>query len=192
VDVGCGHGALVHFAREAGYADVTGVDGSREQVEAAAGLGIAGVSQGGVLETLDACEAGSVDVITAFDVLEHFSKEHIPTLVDAVLRALKPGGRWIIHVPNGDSPFFGSVYWGDLTHEVAFTRDSLAHLLLASGFSDVRSYEDRPVAHGLKSAVRAVLWTVVRGVLLTWIATETGVLDRGAVLSRNLLAVARK
>jgi 2-polyprenyl-3-methyl-5-hydroxy-6-metoxy-1,4-benzoquinol methylase len=192
LDVGCGYGALVHFAREAGYRDVSGVDGARQQVEAAENLGIGGVRLGGVLETLEAAPEGSLDLILALDVVEHFAKDELLLLVDAVHRVLREGGRWIIRVPNGDSPFVGNILYGDLTHELAFTRESIAQLLSASGFSDVRCYEDAPVVHGLRSATRAVLWRVIRAGLRLYTATETGNASRDAVLTRNLLAVARK
>lgn len=105
---------------------------------------------------------------------------------------LRPGGRWIIHVPNGESPFFGSIRYGDLTHELAFTRTSLAQLLLASGFAEVRCFEDQPVVHGAKSALRWLLWRGFRGVLRLYIAAETGDARGGHIFSQNLLAVARK
>ena len=52
LDLGCGHGAFIYFIREAGYANVVGVDHSSEQIAEARRLGIKGVSQGGVIETL--------------------------------------------------------------------------------------------------------------------------------------------
>ncbi len=192
LDVGCGYGALLHFAREAGYRDLSGVDAAKQQVEAAAALGIEGVREAGVLETLAAAAERSLDLIVSFDVMEHFTKDDLLRLVDAVHRGLREGGRWIIHVPNAESPFFGAVLHGDLTHQQAFTRESMAQLLLASGFSDVRCYEDAPVVHGLKSATRAVLWRVIRAGLRLYTATETGNASGAAVLTRNLLAVARK
>lgn len=88
---------------------------------------------------------------------------------DDVLRVLKPGGRWIIHVPNGESPFGGRMRYWDLTHELAFTRTSVAQLLLASGFSDVRCFEDQPVVHGAKSALRWLLWQGFRALLRLYI-----------------------
>ena len=192
LDVGCGYGALVHFAREAGYRDVSGVDAAKQQVEAAAALGIEGVREAGILETLAAAAEGSLDLIVTFDVIEHFAKDDLLRLVDAVHRGLRDGGRWIIHVPNGESPFVGSVLYSDLTHELAFTRESLAQLLLASGFSSVRCYEDAPVVHGPKSATRAVLWRVIRAGLRLYTATETGNASGDSILTRNLVAVARK
>ena len=52
LDLGCGHGALLHFAREAGYTDLRGVDGSPQQVAAARRLGIEGVAEGDLRDAL--------------------------------------------------------------------------------------------------------------------------------------------
>ena len=191
MDLGCGHGALVHFAREAGYRDVRGIDVAAEQVEAARRLGIQGIEQGDLLTGLGELPAGSCDVVVAFDVMEHFGKDELLSLVDGVHRVLKPGGRWILHVPNGESPFVGSVLHGDLTHELAFTRDSLPQLLLASSYSEVRCFEDPPVAHGLVSSLRLIVWRLVSLVLRLVAAAETGS-GRGAIFTRNLLAIAIK
>ena len=192
LDLGCGHGALLHFACEAGYTNLRGVDGSPQQVAAAQRLGIEGVAEGELRDTLAAQADASLDVVIAFDVIEHFTRDELLPFVDEVHRVLKPGGRWIIHVPNGESPFFGSIRYGDLTHEMAFTRTSLSQLLLSSGFSDVRCYEDAPVVHGAKSALRWLLWKGFRGVLRLYIAAETGDASNAHIFSQNLLAVARK
>lgn len=192
LELGCGYGALLHVLQEEGYENVRGVDGAPEQVAAANRLGIRGVEQGDLMAALTATLSGSVDVVVAFDVIEHFTKDELIPLVDAVCRVLKPGGRWIIHVPNGESPFGNRIRYGDLTHEQAFTRASLNQLLRSSGFDDVACLEDRPIPHGVKSAIRAALWRVIRVGLLTYIAVETGGFDRAAVFSQNLLAVAQK
>ncbi|HBD12395.1 MAG TPA: hypothetical protein DCZ13_09625, partial [Porticoccaceae bacterium] len=118
LDLGCGHGALLHFAREAGYTNLRGVDGSPQQVVAARRLGIEGVEEGDLRDALAAQPDASLDVVIAFDVIEHFTRDELLPFVDEVHRVLKAGGRWIIHVPNGESPFFGSIRYGDLTHEL--------------------------------------------------------------------------
>ena len=99
---------------------------------------------------------------------------------------------WIIHVPNGESPFGGRSRFGDFTHEQAFTRGSLTQLLLASGFATVACYEDAPAAHGAKSRLRALLWRLIRLALRLYLAVETGDTGRNAIFSQNLLAVAVK
>lgn len=192
LDLGCGYGALLHFAREAGYTNLRGVDGSPQQVAAARRLGIAGVEEGDLRDMLGAHADASLDVVVAFDVIEHFTRDELLPFVDEVHRVLKPGGRWIIHVPNGESPFCGTIRYGDLTHELAFTRTSLSQLLLSSGFSEVRCSEDQPVVHGAKSAVRWMLWKGFRGLLRLYIAAETGDAGGAHIFSQNLLAVAHK
>lgn len=192
LDLGCGHGALLHFAREAGYTNLRGIGGSPQQVAAARRLGIKGVEEGDLRDALAAQADASLDVVIAFDVIEHFTHDELLPFVDEVRRVLKPGGHWIIHMPNGESPFFGGIRYGDLTHELAFTRTSLAQLLLASGFSEVCCFEDQPVVHGTKSAVRWLLWQGFRSLLRLYIAAETGDAGRQHIFSQNLLAVARK
>lgn len=192
LDLGCGHGALLHFAQNAGYRNAQGVDRSPQQVAAARNLGIAGVAEGDLFEALRARPAGSVDTVVTFDVIEHFQKPELIRFVDEVHRVLREGGRWIIHAPNGESPFAGRMLYWDFTHELCFTRTSMAQLLMSSGFAQVRSYEDAPVPHGAKSAVRWLLWHVIRGALLLYMAIETGAIDRESVFSQNLLAVAVK
>lgn len=192
LDIGCGHGAILHALQQAGYRNARGVDGSAEQVQAAARLGIAGVQQGDLMQALRDTADASLDVVIAFDVIEHFTKAELIPLVDEVYRVLKPGGRWIVHAPNAEGPFGSRIRHGDFTHELAFTRTSLGQLLRASGFAQVGCFEDRPVPHGVKSLVRWLFWRMFRAALLFYLAVETGSLDRRVVLSQNLLAVAGK
>jgi cyclopropane fatty-acyl-phospholipid synthase-like methyltransferase len=190
LDLGCGHGALIHVAREMGYADLLGIDHSPAQVAAAKRLGIAGVHQGDLLEALKSLPAASRDAVVAFDVIEHFTKDELIDVTDEVLRVLKPGGRWIVHVPNGASLFGGASRYDDLTHELAFTCESLTQLTVASGFRSAAFFEDEPVAHGIKSAARLVLWKMMRAMLRFYLTVETGAAQ--PVLTQNMLAVAIK
>lgn len=192
VDLGCGHGAILHALCLQGFRNVSGIDGSSEQVEAARRLGIEGVRQGDLREFLRETADQSLDAIITFDVIEHFTREELIPLVDEIHRVLRPDGRWLIHVPNGESPFGGSMRYWDFTHELAFTRASLGQLCLSSGFTEVKTWEDRPTPHGVKSTIRAVLWRVLRAGWLFYNAVETGSVDRGAIFSRNLLAIAQK
>ncbi len=192
VDLGCGHGALIHFARQAGYRNIEGIDRSHEQIEAAKRLKIAGVREGDLWESLAAMPDASRDVVVAFDVIEHFRKEELLPLVDEVCRVLRPGGRCVIHAPNGESPLFARIRYGDLTHEIAFTRESIWQLFLSSNFARVECYEEAPVPHGVKSSVRWLLWKGIRAGLRLWLAVETGDSGRNAIFSQNLLAVATK
>ncbi len=192
IDLGCGHGALIYFARLAGYQNIRGVDRSPEQVEAARRLGIEGVGQGDLLEAISSMADSSLDAVVTFDVIEHFRKDELTGFADQVLRVLRAEGRWIIHAPNGESPFGSRMRYWDFTHEIAFTRESISQLLLSSGFARVYCYEDDPVPHGAVSAGRWLLWKGIRAGLRLWLAIETGDLGRDAIFTQNLFAVAEK
>ena len=105
-----------------------------EQVAEASRLGFEGIREGDLLETLRNLPDHFQDIVIAFDVIEYFTKDELLSFVDEVFRVLKPGGRWLIHAPNGESPFVGTIRYGDMTHEQAFTRGSLSQLLFSSGF----------------------------------------------------------
>jgi 2-polyprenyl-3-methyl-5-hydroxy-6-metoxy-1,4-benzoquinol methylase len=188
LDFGCGHGALLHVAREQGYTNIGGVDGSASQVAAAKRLGIEGVRHGDMLQVVKALPAESLDAAICFDVIEHLDKDEIVALTDEIVRALKPRGRWILHVPNGASPFGGAVLYGDFTHELAFTPESITQLALSSGFSEVIAEEDEPVVHGLKSALRYAAWKAIRAALNFYLRAETGAASQ-PVLTQNFVAV---
>lgn len=192
LELGCGHGALIHFARKAGYTNIEGIDGSPEQVAAARRLGIEGVTEGDIADALRVRTAASLDVVVTFDVIEHFTRDELLSIVDDVHRVLRPGGKWIIHTANGESVFSGRMRYGDLTHEVAFTQRSLAQLLLSSGFSSLHCYEDTPVVHGLRSAVRWFFWKLIRGGLRLYIAAETGDASNTQIFTQTFSAVAIK
>ncbi|HET6553601.1 MAG TPA: class I SAM-dependent methyltransferase [Dyella sp.] len=192
LDLGCGHGTLLHFLKQAGYRNIGGVDGSMEQVALAARLGVDNVVHGDLFGTLAEQPDASLDVVVAFDVLEHLERDEALALVDAVRRTLKPGGRFLIHTPNAESPFFGRIRYGDLTHEMAYTRTSLAQLFGASGFGPVACFEDVPAPGSLKGTLRFCLWKLLRLALRLCLAVETGDTGARAIFSQNLLCVAYK
>jgi SAM-dependent methyltransferase len=193
LDLGCGHGAILWAARRAGYSNLAGIDASPEQVAAAEKLGIAGVRQGDLKTVLDAAPDKSQDVVILFDLYHYFSAPEQFAISDSVYRVLKPGGRFILHVPNGEAMFGARMRYWDFLATGAFTRASIAQVLRTCGFGAVRCYEDEPVVHGLASAMRWLIWkTVVRFNARLALAAETGETGRDAIFSQCLLAVAFK
>ncbi len=190
LDVGCGYGAIIHVLRECGYQNVTGIDGSQEQVELARRLGIQGVQFGEAFPYLQAAPSGSFDILCFFDVLEHLDRQELHDLLLEASRALSPEGCCIGHVPNAQGLFSMSIRYGDLTHEMAFTASSLRQIFRTLGFEDVRCFEDRPIIHGATSLVRRILWEAGSLPLRILLAAETGRMR--AILSQNLSFVARK
>lgn len=192
LDLGCGAGAMEYFARRQGFDNIMGVDRSPQQVAAARSLGLAGVREGDLLATLGSLASESQGLVIAFDVLEHFAKDEVLPVVDQVARVLKEGGKFLVHVPNGESPFVGRVRYADFTHELAFTRESLAQVLKACGFAQIQCYEDQPAPHGILSGGRWLMWKFIRVILRCYLAVETGNIGGGTIFSQNLLCVAVK
>ncbi len=193
LEIGCGHGAFLYFMRQAGYLNATGIDDSPEQVQEARRLGIVEVQNADLAEHLKTISTESLDVLVAFDVIEHFTKGELSRLADEFYRVLKPGGRLITHQPNTEGPFGSFMRHWDFTHETGFTRQSIAQLLLSSNFRRVSSYEDKPVVHGLKSLVRYVMWQLLlRQAYRFARIVETGGCDADAIFTLNFLTVAEK
>jgi 2-polyprenyl-3-methyl-5-hydroxy-6-metoxy-1,4-benzoquinol methylase len=188
VDLGCGQGQLVRHLHAHGYARASGIDVSREQVDLAHAAGIARVSQG---DFRTALAPDSIDVATATDLFEHLSKPEALEAMDSIHTALAPGGRVIMRVPNGVSPFVGNFQHSDLTHETIYTARSLRQLGAAAGFDTVRVHSCPPVAHGWKSGLRACTWKGASGLMKLMLAAETGAL-RGHHVTQNIVAVFRK
>lgn len=82
---------------------------------------------------LGAFASGSFDVVLASNVLEHFSPDVVPSIVTAIERILRSGGRLLIIQPN--FTYASRRYFDDYTHRSIFTDVSLAALLRAHGFA---------------------------------------------------------
>jgi 2-polyprenyl-3-methyl-5-hydroxy-6-metoxy-1,4-benzoquinol methylase len=190
LDIGCGHGALLYFLGGQGYTNVQGVDGSREQVELARQLGIAGVELADAESFIRSRESESAEVVALFDVLEHLTRQEAFDLLAEVRRVLAPGGICIGHVPNAGGIFGARIRYGDLTHEQAFTASSVSQMFGALRFGKTVCFEDKPVIHGVKSLVRRILWELGSAPVRLLFIAETG--GGGAILSQNLLFVARR
>ena len=192
LELGCGIGSLLAVLKQRGFHRLSGIDTSPEQVAIAHRLGLSFVRRGGLIEELSAQSSSSLDVVVAFDVLEHLDKPTILHVADEVLRVLKPQGRFIFHVPNGTGIFPGATFFGDLSHQTCFTPRSIQQLTSVVGFASVEVFEDEPTVHGVFSGLRWALWQGIRSTARLVHGIETGDLRSKLVLSQNMLAVARK
>ncbi|HEY0564695.1 MAG TPA: methyltransferase domain-containing protein [Terriglobales bacterium] len=192
LDLGCGYGALLVALREAGYINTLGVDVSAEQIAAARTLGDFHLLCDDLLDFLRRQPSDSFDVVFALDVLEHFTRPELIDLVDEVARVLTPGGRFLVHVPNGEALDAGVIRYGDLTHELAFTPSSLRQLANACGLTLTDWFEDKPIPHGAFSVARRLLWELLTIQPRLRRTAETGRAYRSHIVSQNLLALMRK
>jgi 2-polyprenyl-3-methyl-5-hydroxy-6-metoxy-1,4-benzoquinol methylase len=172
LDLACGNGRLLHYFQRQGYSRLSGVDISTEQVALARQV-TPDVEEANVLAFLDA-HPGQYDLITALDLIEHLGKDEVLQFLDGCYRALRPGGRLILQTPNGDSPFVGTIRYGDFTHELCFTPALLGRLMGLCGFRRFEAREQGPVPLGVLSGVRFVLWKLVRLSFVAESMIETG------------------
>jgi len=189
LDVGCGAGHLLMALRAAGYWDLQGVDVSPGAVPIARSKRFE-VVHADLREFLRA--TGQVwDVITAFDVIEHFGKEEVLEVLRLIFERLKPGGVLILQTPNALSPWAAHYRYGDLTHELIFSPEALESVLRLTGFDGIEIRDTAPYVHGVRSAVRWVLWKVCWTAAALWNLAETGS-TLGGVYTRNMMAKAVK
>ncbi len=189
LDIGCGNGGLIYWLQQLGYKNSLGIDISAEQIKLGKSLGIENIKLADLVEFLQD-KKQVYDLIFARDLLEHFRKEEVMEVLELVSKALNKDGKVIIKTPNAESPFAGRYRYGDFTHEVAFTQNSLAQVLRAVDFEKIRSYPQGPVIHGFKSALRYFLWKIIEAFLRIYLLIETG--NARAILTQNLIVAAEK
>ncbi len=191
LEVGCGYGRYIKSLNEMGYKNCYGIDISEEQTHYASTiLGLSNVEQADALEWLTGKD-GMFDCILALDVLEHLETEKLLELGEKMCLALKPGGKVIIQVPNGMAPL-NPVRYGDLTHVRAFTVKSMEQFFLMVGFSPTKFYEIPPYIHGVVSAIRRVLWTLIlKPVIISFMLIANGG-TMGNIYTSNFIAVAER
>jgi 2-polyprenyl-3-methyl-5-hydroxy-6-metoxy-1,4-benzoquinol methylase len=188
LDLGCGDGMLLAYLAEQGFTNCRGVDHSHEQAALARSRG-AVVEVGSLFGALEAATE-AWDVVFFIDVIEHLTKNELVQFGRLVFRALKPGGRLVIHTPNGEGLSHGHIVYGDLTHETIFNENSMIQFLRAFGFHRVSVRETGPIPHSVFGAIRFAGWQVIRlGAQLS------SVIQNGRcpkVLTATLLACAEK
>ena len=101
--------------------------------------------QGDVLVYLESLEAGSVDGVVSFHVIEHLPSQVTATLVHMAWRALEPAGVLILETPNPLSVFVAaSSFWRDPTHLRPIHPDALKLSFELAGFDRVERRLLRP------------------------------------------------
>lgn len=174
VDLACGSGKLLYYFKQHGFANLSGIDISPEQVRLAQQV-LPGALEGNVLDFIQGKQE-KFDLITAIDIIEHLRKEETLLFLDRCYAALKYGGRLIVQTPNASSPWVSALRYGDFTHEVCFTPTLLRKLMHHSGFLNVEIREQCPVPwrYSLFSTFRHASWKLLRLSLKFWNIIETG------------------
>ena len=189
-ELGYGNGAFAGWVRNAGGHWV-GREAIPELQQRAAQAGFEVIASEAVFS--HACGPGKLDLIVAFDVIEHLELDAIRSFLGEAKEALKPGGLLLFRLPSGDSPFSGAIYRGDLTHRTLLGSGAARQMAMEAGLEvcQVRSpalpvWGLGPVRAARRMAVRltqTLAFSFVRHVLMG---------HGSAVVSPNMIVVLRK
>jgi SAM-dependent methyltransferase len=115
VDLGCGRGEWLEILKEEGI-KACGVDTNRVLIEQCRERDLE-VIEDDVIMHLRSLGDESLGAVTGFHIIEHISIDTLISLLDEVVRVLRPGGAVIFETPNPDNVLVGSNYFYlDPTH----------------------------------------------------------------------------
>jgi 2-polyprenyl-3-methyl-5-hydroxy-6-metoxy-1,4-benzoquinol methylase len=142
LDVGCGYGLLLRFLRESGFGTLDGIEldvhlhGIAREL-----LGPSSTIWHGDALAVLAKLTAPYDLVTAYDILEHFDKDAGLQLAEGIRRVLAADGCAVFRTPNMANVLGSYSRCMDLTHQVGFTEQSLTQLLHLAGFQKVELVE---------------------------------------------------
>ena len=116
LDIGCGRGEWISLLNENGF-NARGIDINESMVKVASQKGLnAAVSD--ALGELKSLEENSLDIITAFQVVEHIKFDDVLELIKEAKRVLAPCGILILETPNPENIMVGTQwFYLDATHK---------------------------------------------------------------------------
>ena len=141
VDLGCGRGEWLALLRAAGVT-ARGIDANPAFVAAGRARGLH-MELGDALGYLEALPPDSIDVVTAFHVIEHLATEDLLALLEAARGALRPGGCLLLETPNPTNLVMAACdFYNDPTHRSPLPPALTEYLVSTQGFGHV---EVRPL-----------------------------------------------
>uniref|UniRef100_A0A832CYK3 Class I SAM-dependent methyltransferase n=1 Tax=Ignavibacterium album TaxID=591197 RepID=A0A832CYK3_9BACT len=188
LELGCGPGYLLDYLKLKGFTNSFGIDISSEQIEIAKSKG----HNAKLADVFDFLRNSTekYDLIFAFDLIEHFSKDELLELTSLIYNHLNKDGLFIIRTPNGQGLFSGQVIYGDLTHQTIFTPNSLTQLFSNVGFNHLDFIENAPVRKNLVGFLRAKMWAALKIILNFFMLIEVGGTQK--IWTRDFYCVAKK
>lgn len=164
LDIGCGRGEWLTLLRDAGVS-AAGVDTHPGFVAAAQARGL-DVVAGDAVEHLRSLPADSLDLVTAFHLIEHLDVETRLALMEAAQRVLRPGGCLLLETPNPRNlTMAAGDFYNDPTHRAPLPAALTEFLVAASGFAEIEVRPLHPAEPPLDTGAGAQLREVERVVV---------------------------
>ena len=124
--------------------------------------------------------------------MEHIQKDKQEEFVKEIYNSLNIGGTAIIQVPNMDWMMSNHERYMDFTHEVGYTRESLADIFRLY-FAEV---EVLPASYIFRNSKKKIVVSLVRSIMIKCIRFALRILGEGAsdvwFEHREIMVVAKK
>lgn len=162
VDMGCGRGEWLELMQQQGC-EVFGIDLDEGMLAACHERDLP-VQQGDALQYLCEQPDASVDILSAFHVVEHLDFAALETLITQARRVLRPAGLLILETPNPENLVVGSCnFYLDPTHIKPIPPPLLEFLPQHHGFarSKIVRLQEQPA---LRDEANVSLLNVLGGV----------------------------
>ena len=161
LDLGCGNGEFLSYFNKFGFQDLLGVDISKEMIENS----VEGVESYLVHSDIFVFLANNnkkFDIIILKDILEHFTLTEGVKLIQLVEGILNPNGVLFIHVPNAEGINSNSVFYGDITHEIFYSKRLIESVLILASFKfkNIHFLEDFPHTRSFFGISRYILYLI--------------------------------
>lgn len=116
LDIGCGRGEWISLLNENGF-NARGIDVNESMVRLASQKGL-NAAVNDALGELKSLNENSLDIITAFQVVEHIKFDDVLELIKEAKRVLAPCGILILETPNPENIMVGTQwFYLDATHK---------------------------------------------------------------------------
>lgn len=162
-DIGCGRGEWLQLLTKEGF-QAQGVDLDDSMLAACHERGLNARNQD-ALQALSGMAAASLDLVSAFHVVEHLDSDYLHRLLPECRRVLRRGGLLIFETPNSENLIVGtSNFYLDPTHQRPVPALFLQFLCEYHRFDrcQVLRLQEDPVLH--QTDARIGLWQVLYGV----------------------------
>lgn len=191
LDIGCGFGSLIYTLKKNGYTNIKGIDLSEGQVKVAHELGLHEVEKQDINSFLS-LNKNNFDVIIGLDIIEHFSKDELVSVLLLIKESLKPRGITIFRTPNADAPFASMYGSGDFTHENILNNSSAHQLFMSLGFIQIKVADSHLETSGvIKEVIRKISWFILK-LSIRIIIFSTARSYKNITLTPNLLIKAER
>lgn len=149
VDLGCGRGEWLQILTNH-YPEARGVDSNSAMVAECRSHGL-WAEQGDLIQWIQTQPDCSLDLITAFHVIEHLSFKDLNLLMAEANRLLAEDGMLLIETPNPDNLYTAAnMFYRDPTHRHPIPKELASHLLTFHGLADIEIIPLHPFPESMR------------------------------------------